>query len=341
MQRVTDIPIGQPQGLIDNHGRTINYVRLSVTDRCNLRCSYCMPEKMKFLPRNEILSYEEMERLMEILAARGINKVRITGGEPFVRKGLMEFLGRINAIEGINRIHITTNGVTTLPYIPRLKELGIAGVNLSLDTLDPQRFREITRRDNFDEVMESFQAFISHNIPLKVNMVVMESLNTDDILPMALLSKDNPADIRFIEEMPFNGSSVGKQKLRWNHKQILTTLKDRFPSLKPVSAEPHSTSTNYQINGHQGTVGIIAGFSRTFCGSCNRIRVTAQGQLQTCLYGDHCLDLKQLLRSDTTDEDIFTAISSVINNRFVDGWEAQKHRKKTSGISTSMSLIGG
>ena len=334
-------PAPSPGQFIDNHGREINYVRLSVTDRCNLRCSYCMPEKMKFLPRAEILSYEEMERLVTLLAARGISKVRITGGEPFVRKGLMDFLFRINDIPGIQRIHITTNGVTTLPYIADLKRLGVAGINLSLDSLDADRFREITRRDNFDQVMASFYAFLKHGIPLKVNMVVMEASNTADIIPMALLSRDYPVDIRFIEEMPFNGLDAGKQKLRWHHRQIHKLLKEHFPSLTALPSEPYSTSKTYQIDGHVGTVGIIAGFSRTFCGTCNRIRITAQGKLQTCLYGEGRIDLKEALRSGKSDQEIMAIIDGAIGNRFADGWEAQKHNSATSAISKSMSLIGG
>ncbi len=330
-----------PDQLIDNHGREINYVRLSVTDRCNLRCSYCMPEKMKFLPRKEILSYEEMERLMTLLAGHGISKVRITGGEPFVRKGLMDFLFRLDAIPGITRIHITTNGVTTLPYIPQLKELGIAGINLSLDSLDRERFREITRRDNFDQVMASFHSFLDHGIRLKVNMVVMEAFNTDDIIPMALLSRDYPVDVRFIEEMPFNGLNAGKQQLRWHHRRIRDHLAAHFPTLTVLASEPYSTSTNYRIDGHAGTVGIIAGFSRTFCSTCNRIRITAQGKLQTCLYGDSRIDLKDILRSGVSDQEVMAVIAKAIGSRFADGWEAQKHNVQTSDVSKSMSLIGG
>lgn len=327
--------------LIDNHGRRINYVRLSVTDRCNLRCIYCMPEKMRFLPRKEILSYEEMTRLMQILAGMGINKVRLTGGEPFVRKDMMDFLWELRSISGIEKIHLTSNGVLTGQYVPELKKLDIASINLSLDSLDKERFFKITRRDDFEKVMQCFHKIIDHDIPLKVNAVLMEEHNTDDIIPMTNLTKEYPVDVRFIEEMPFNGTDGGKPKLRWNFKRIYEQLQSEYPGIYKLDDEPASTSMNYGIPGHRGTVGIIAGFSRTFCGSCNRIRITAKGMLQTCLYGEGVLDVKQLLRSDASDEDIATEIRCAVGKRFKDGWEAEKARKKITEISESMSLIGG
>ncbi len=327
--------------LIDNFGRRINYVRLSVTDRCNLRCAYCMPENMRFSPTNQLLTFAEMERLMRLLASMGVTKVRITGGEPFVRPGLMDFLHRLRDIPGVEKIHITTNGVLTGPLLPELKELGVSGINLSLDSLNPERFFRITRRDKFAEVMNCFHQTLAHDIPLRINMVLMEGQNEQDLLPMSRLTKDHPVAVRFIEEMPFNGTNSGRPKLLWNYRRIVETLRAEFPGMYRLADEPASTSINYQIPGHRGTVGVIAGFSRTFCGTCNRIRITAGGALQTCLYGHEIMNVRDLMRRDLSDDDIKSAFRLHIGNRARDGWAAQRQRPARNGVSKSMSLIGG
>lgn len=328
--------------LIDNFGRRITYLRLSVTDRCNLRCVYCMPEQgVPFLSREQILSFEEMERILRLLAGMGVNKVRITGGEPFVRKGLMDFLRRVHAIEGVQAIHITTNGVLTAPHVPELKRLGVKSINLSIDTLDRERFFQMTRRDELERVLACFHTILAHDIPLKINMVLMEGQNAEDIIPMSRLSRDYPVEVRYIEEMPFNGADGGRRKLFWNHKRILETLRNEYPGLYPLESEANSTSMNFRVPGHKGDLGIIAGFSRTFCGSCNRIRVTARGTLQTCLYGEGVLDLKSLLRGGATDEEIKNMFRQCTGQRFKDGWEAEKQRSQPLDVSQSMALIGG
>ena len=195
--------------VIDNHGRPINYLRLAVTDRCNLRCFYCMPEEgIKYVPKPHLLTWEEMERVIRILVRMGVDKVRITGGEPFVRRGIMEFLEELSQIEGLQQINITTNGVLTAPLVPDLKRIGIKSVNLSLDTLDRQRFFDITRRDEFPNVWQTFEALQAHNISTKINTVVMSGKNTDDIIPMAELTRHSAVSVRFIEEMPFNGDGA-------------------------------------------------------------------------------------------------------------------------------------
>ena len=328
--------------VFDNHGRPISYVRLSVTDRCNLRCFYCMPATgMTFLPRKELLSYEEMERLIKILAMMGVSKVRITGGEPFVRRDLIDFLRRAKAIEGIEEIHITTNGVLTKKYLPILKDIGIASINLSLDTLDKAKFKELTRRDEFDKVWDTFNAILEHDIPLKLNAVVIDGKNTDDIIPMVELAKNYPVGVRFIEEMPFNGGDAHFQKIKWNHHKILETIQTKYPNISPVKSAANSTSSNYLIEGYKGTFGIIAAYSRTFCGTCNRIRITSQGTLQTCLYGNSMLSMRDLLRSNKDDEVIKQALLKTFSNRAKDGFEAEKNRKRDSPKAESMSVIGG
>jgi molybdenum cofactor biosynthesis protein A len=328
--------------LYDNHNRPINYLRLAVTDRCNLRCFYCMPEEgVKYLPKRALLTYEEMERLVRLTAPMGINKVRITGGEPFVRHQLIDFLWKLSDIEGINDIRITTNGVLTAPYIPEMKKMGIRSVNLSLDTLDSQNFLQITRRHEFDKVMQTLYLLLDHDIEVKLNVVVMEGKNTHELGQLAALTRDHPISVRFIEEMPFNGEGSHYPVLMWNHRKILNTLRADFPDIYKVEDEPFATAYNYQIPGHNGYIGIIAAFSRTFCGTCNRIRLTAQGQLKTCLYDEGVLDIKALLRGGAADEEVQKILLNAFQHRAKDGFEAESRRSGQNPVSESMSLIGG
>ncbi|OJJ20892.1 cyclic pyranopterin phosphate synthase MoaA [marine bacterium AO1-C] len=331
-----------PSQIIDNHGRPVNYVRLAVTDRCNLRCFYCMPEEgIKYLPKKHLLSYEEMERLIRLLAKMGINKIRITGGEPFLRRDLIDFMQTISEIEGIQELNITTNGVLTEQYISRMIDMGVKAVNLSLDTLDKERFKKITRRDEFDKVMQCLHALIESGMRTKINMVVMAGQNTEDIIPLAALTKNAPVDVRYIEEMPFNGEGLRNAEFTWNYKQILATLTKQYPNIEQLVSKPNSTSTNYQVPGHQGTLGIIAAFTRNFCGSCNRIRITAQGTLKTCLYDNGVLDIKQLIRSGANDEELAKALLGAFNKRAKDGYEAEQKRDNNLPVTESMSTIGG
>lgn len=278
---------------------------------------------------------------MSILASLGITKVRLTGGEPFVRNDLMKLINRIVETPGIEELHLTTNGVLTGPYIPELKKLGLKSVNLSLDTLDPQRFKMITRRDEFEAVSSTLDSLLEHKIAVKINAVVMEGKNIEDILPLVELTRKHSLDVRFIEEMPFNGEGNHYPTLKWTYKAILKYIREQFPSLVKVSDAPFSTSYNYQVPGHKGTVGVIAAFSRTFCGTCNRIRVTAQGTLKTCLYDDGVLDIRQLLRNGSSDDEIKRHLVHAFNHRVKDGYEAEKARKNRQPASESMSTIGG
>ncbi len=326
--------------LKDNHGRTVNYLRLAVTDRCNLRCFYCMPEHgIDWLQRKELMTYEEMLQLCEILVPMGIEKIRITGGEPFARKDFMQFLIKLSGIKGLKELTLTTNGVLTAPYIPELKRIGIKAVNLSLDTLDQNRFFAITRRDELDKVLHTMHELLKHDIHVKLNAVVMEGRNTEDIIPLAALTKNYPIAVRYIEEMPFNGNGEYKG-LAWDHIKILDELKTTYPDIQKIADPQYSTSYNYQIPNHKGTVGIIAAYTRSFCGSCNRIRITPQGDLQTCLYADGSLNVKDLLRAQQTAEDIQQAIKQAILNKDKDGRIAEQKRAATSS-QTSMASIGG
>ena len=327
--------------VIDNHGRPISYLRLAVTDRCNLRCFYCMPEEgIKYVPKPHLLTWEEMERTIRILVNMGVDKVRLTGGEPFVRRGIMDFLEELNKIDGLRQINITTNGVLTAPLIPEFQRLGIKSVNLSLDTLDRQRCFDITRRAEFQNVWQTFEALQEYNIPTKLNSVVMSGKNTDDIIPMADLTRTHNVSVRFIEEMPFNGDGAHEYQEFWNYRKILEELRKTYPGIYKLPDPPASTSYNYQIPGHKGTIGIIAAFSRTFCGTCNRLRITPQGQFKTCLYDDGVFNIKNLLRQGLDDANITQRIFEALQHRAKDGFEAEA-RRTVGSVSESMSTIGG
>jgi molybdenum cofactor biosynthesis protein A len=328
--------------LYDNHNRPITYVRLAVTDRCNLRCFYCMPEEgIHYLPKKELLSFEEIERLITLLASMGISKVRLTGGEPFVRNDLMNLIRRIVEIPGIKDLHLTTNGVLTAPHIPELKKLGIGSVNLSLDTLDKNRFKLITRRDEFEPVMKTFRLLLEHDIAVKINAVVMEDKNIDDIIPLIELTRHNNVEVRFIEEMPFNGEGTHYPTLLWTYKKILGYIQEHYPALHKIQDPLNSTSYSYTIPGYRGNIGIIAAFSRTFCGTCNRIRVTAQGGLKTCLYDDGVLNIRDRMRAGVSDEVIKQDLLYAFSHRAKDGFEAEEKRKDHQPVHESMSTIGG
>jgi cyclic pyranopterin phosphate synthase len=299
-----------------------------------------MPEEgIHYLPKSALLSYEEMLRLLRVLAALGISKVRITGGEPFVRKDLIPFLYQVRAIAGIEKIHLTTNGVLTANYLQDLKALKINGVNLSLDSLDRERFFQITRRDDFTQVFQTLLFLLENDIPTKINCVVMANRNIADLIPLAELSKNYPLGVRFIEEMPFNGEGIREDKFLWNYRQILAHLENHFGKLSKLSDEANSTSYNYQIPHYQGSVGVIPAFSRTFCGTCNRIRITAQGILKLCLYEDGGMDLRKLLRSGISDADLKETFLTAFRQRPRDGYEAEANR--SSPVIESMTTIGG
>jgi molybdenum cofactor biosynthesis protein A len=328
--------------LEDNFGRQIKYLRLSVTDRCNLRCFYCMPaEGIHYLPKNELLTYEEMLRIAAIFSDLGIEKIRITGGEPFARKDLIEFLEKLSLNDNINSISLTTNGILTKPFLPRLKDLGIDQINLSLDSLSRQNFHKITRRDEFITVMETFRQLLELGFKVKINAVVMDGINDHEINDLARLVQEYPVSVRFIEEMPFNGSRKVPSNIKWTSTKILSQLKTAFPDIRKVISPANSTSDNYIFDGAKGNVGIIAAYTRSFCGTCDRIRITSTGEMRTCLYGSNVLNIKDLLRNGTDDKMITSEIIRVVQKRAKDGFEAERIRDKNNPVGESMSIIGG
>jgi molybdenum cofactor biosynthesis protein A len=322
--------------LTDAHNRTINYVRLAVTDRCNLRCTYCMPEHMQFMPQQHLLTFGEIVTVMQALSEEGVSKIRITGGEPFLRKDLMQLLEQLTSMPGINEITITTNGVLTRPYIPQLKALGIRHVNLSLDTLQRDVFKKITYRDQFNAVMETLESLLAHDMQVKINTVVMDGVNTGELAAFAALTEQHPIAVRFIEEMPFNGQGHAFSGIQWNYEKILSALQERY-TLEKMEDAPASTSLNYHIPGHAGHIGVIPAYSRTFCGSCNRIRITPTGGFKTCLYGQDVLNVRDLLRSGVSQAEMIQEIRQALAIRAANGFEAEQLSRRFE----SMSVIGG
>ncbi|MCH6574107.1 MAG: GTP 3',8-cyclase MoaA [Bacteroidetes bacterium] len=315
----------------------MNYLRLAVTDRCNLRCQYCMPaEGIPLNGRDHILHFEEMEQLIQIFQDLGVNKLRITGGEPFVRKGLLEFLKRVNKFEGINSINITTNAVFIGDIISDLEQLKIGSLNISLDSLQKDRFFKITRRDEFEIVMENIDKALKSTIPVKLNMVVLAGINDDEILSFTRLAKDNLVEVRFIEQMPFSGGPASESIISAD--QILDILRQQYPLLYEQNL-PNSTARVFYNPGYKGTIGIIAGYSRTFCSSCTRLRITPEGMLKTCLYDRGAVNLKEMLRAGKTDLQIKDAIIMAVQNRAKDGFESQE--RSSQDYNVSMAQIGG
>ncbi|MBO9151228.1 GTP 3',8-cyclase MoaA [Chitinophaga sp. GCM10012297] len=321
--------------LTDQHDRRISYLRLAVTDRCNLRCTYCMPEKMQFLGRASLLTFEEISRLVRLLAAEGIERVRITGGEPFLRKDLLSLL---EIIAAHCEVAVTTNGVLTAPFVPALRKMGVKKVNLSLDTLHAERFQRITRRDGFAAVMNTLQTLLEHEMEVKINMVVMNGVNTDELHAFTELTRQNLLSVRFIEEMPFNGQGNGFSGIEWHYRRILSHIGEKFELQKRQDA-PGSTALSYRIPGHAGNIGVIPAFSRTFCGTCNRLRVTPTGGVKTCLYGHDAMNVRDLMRDGFSDGSLISAIRSAIAGKHADGFSAE--RANARKMLESMSAIGG
>ncbi|MFV0436010.1 MAG: GTP 3',8-cyclase MoaA [Desulfopila sp.] len=325
--------------LIDPFGRRITYLRLSITDRCNLRCRYCMPATgvQKVLAHEEILSYEELLRLATVFTGLGIDKIRITGGEPFVRKGCLEFMQRLRAQNPEVSIHLTTNGVAVGPHLAGLKALGINGINLSLDTLDPVRFQEITRRDRLAAVLAVLAEIERLALPLKINAVVQPDTGDDELLRLASLVRERPVGLRFIELMPFSGKEREERPLVTE--PLGQRLARLFPGIEEITGSLVETARRFTVPGFVGTLGIIEGESRKFCATCNKLRVTASGMLKNCLYDQGVLDMRSLLRRESDDGEIARQIRCCVGRKLANGYEAAK--RKAGRSQDSMASIGG
>ena len=327
--------------LVDNFGRQMGYVRLAVTDRCNLRCQYCMPAQgIDIVPRQELLTFKEMYRLIRVLTELGVQKVRLTGGEPFVRKDFVGFLEMLSHNDLLEAINITTNGALISQHIDRIEKLGkVKDINLSIDSLSREKFAKITRRDAFPEVYKTLELLEKSSLNLKLNIVVQSGVNTDEIVDFVRFTKDKNVAVRFIEEMPFNGKGQREMEENWTFKKILNEIKTEF-NVKELVSEKSSTSRNYAIDNHLGTVGIIPAFTRTICNNCNRIRITSTGTFKNCLFDDGVFNLRDFIREGASNEDLKELFLSLVKAKPANGFIAEANRKD-GGASESMSTIGG
>jgi len=327
-----------PSRLKDNFGRRMDYLRLAVTDRCNLRCQYCMPAQgMEFAHRSEVLTWNEMERLCRIFVDSGVRKIRITGGEPFARQGLTGFLEQLQGFDNRPDIGITTNGTLLRHYIENLQEIDVTNINVSLDSLSPETFAKITRRTDFEQILGAIYEAYLRGFRLKINMVILPGVNDHEIPDFVRLTDDMDIAVRFIEPMPFNGDDISPLE-PMSGDQILAKIQEEFP-LRNLRENDSKIASLYQVPGYAGKIGIIYGYSRSFCDDCSRIRVSATGQLRTCLYGSNVLDLRNMLRAGSSDVQIREAFREVLQNRYKSGVEAEAAQEQNQ--YESMSAIGG
>jgi cyclic pyranopterin phosphate synthase len=302
--------------LTDTFGRVHTYLRISLTERCNLRCQYCMPaEGVTLKPQPEILTFEEIERLAYLFVGAGVDKIRLTGGEPLVRKDVEEVVRRIGRIPGLRTLAMTTNGLLLAKKLPDLHAAGLNLLNISLDTLRPDRFAHITRREGFDLVLQAIESALTFGYrPVKVNCVVMRGFNDDELADFVDLTRDRPIEVRFIEYMPFAGN--GWQDDRFMpYTEMSERIVARHPALERVADGPNETSKTYHVPGYAGSVGFITSMSENFCGGCNRLRITADGNLKVCLFGNAEVSLRDAMRAGATDDDLRVLIAAAVQRK--------------------------
>ncbi|MDH3626901.1 MAG: GTP 3',8-cyclase MoaA [Acidobacteriota bacterium] len=328
--------------LVDSYGRVHDDLRISVTDRCNLRCHYCMPVDPDWFPREEILSYEEMMRVVRIVATMGVRKVRLTGGEPLVRRDISRFVAMLNATDEVQDLSLTTNGLLLDRLAEELAAAGLRRVNVSLDTLDAARFAAVTRRDALQKVIEGLRAATSAGLsPIKINAVLVRGSNDDEIESLAEYARDHGWELRFIECMPLDNDR------RWEPDRVVTgqEVRDRISRRWPIEPkrrdDPSSPAARWQYVDGRGSVGFIDSVSQPFCSTCSRLRLTADGKFMVCLYDNREIDLKQLLRSGADDRAIGEAIRAAVAGKGRGGALDLLERKEVLPASRSMHQIGG
>lgn len=307
--------------LLDTFGRLHNNLRISVTDRCNLRCTYCMPEEVTFLDRKELLSFEEITRFVRIAAPLGINKVRLTGGEPLLRRDLPTLTRMLCDIPGIKDVGLTTNGLLLGDQAQALFDAGLRRINISLDALDPDRFRQLTRRDGVELVLEGIQAAKKAGFdPVKINAVSIRGVTEPEVVPLARYARENGLEMRFIEYMPIGADQWEREKVYFAH-EILEQIERGIGPLVPArDYDPKAPAMDFEYQDGGGRIGIIASISRPFCQHCNRVRLTADGKLRNCLFALDEVDLKPLLRGDAPDE----IIAAKVRQNVADKWEGHE-----------------
>jgi cyclic pyranopterin phosphate synthase len=326
--------------LVDGHGREIGDVRISVTDRCNFRCQYCMPaEGLPWLDRADILSYEEIARVVALLASMGVHDVRLTGGEPLARRELWRLVAMLSPLAGVHDLSLTTNGYLLARQVEQLVAAGLRRVNVSLDALAPDRFFQLTRRNSLKQVLEGLKAAerFPELRPIKVNVVALRDFTEDEVVRFAEFARKHPYEVRFIEFMPLDADRT------WSHDRVLPNSEVRalihaaYP-LEPLGRERHGTARRWRFADGQGEIGFISPVSEPFCGDCNRIRVTAEGKLRTCLFSMTETDLRGPLRSGASDDELEAIIREAV-------WAKElKHHINDAGFVQplrTMSQIGG
>ena len=323
--------------LVDPFGRTVRDLRISVTDRCNFRCQYCMPaEGMQWLPREEILSFEEIERFARIcINYFGFDGIRLTGGEPLVRAHLPELVERL-ALLGVDTA-LTTNGATLRMHAKALAEAGLKRINISLDSLQPERFLELTRRDELDRVLDGIEAALDAGLqPVKINVVMMRGINDDEIVDFAEFGRDKGLTVRFIEFMPLEAGDVWNEDLVVPADEIVEKINKAIP-IEPIVRGSEPAERWRYLDG-KGEVGVIASVTKPFCGDCDRVRLTAEGQFRTCLFAVDEFDMRSLLRSEANDEEIAKAIVDAVGTKWAGHSIGQVNFIRPS---RTMSQIGG
>ncbi|HMC66283.1 MAG TPA: GTP 3',8-cyclase MoaA [Gemmataceae bacterium] len=325
--------------LVNTFGRVHNNLRISVTDRCNLRCTYCMPEEVVFLDKGELLTFEEIAYFVRVAATLGIDKIRLTGGEPLMRRDLPRLVRMVADVPGIRDIGLTTNGILLAGHAQALYDAGLRRINISLDTLDPARFRQLARRDGLEQVIEGILAAKRAGFqPIKINAVSIRGITEHEVVPLARFAREHGLEMRFIEYMPIGADQWERSKVYFAH-EIVEQLEGEVCPIVPVEDyDPRAPAMEFRYTDGGGRVGIIASISRPFCLSCNRIRLTADGKLRNCLFALDEVDVKQLLRHGAPDAEI----ADLIRKNVLAKWEG--HEINTSRFIKplrTMHAIGG
>lgn len=326
----------------DNFGRRIEYLRISLTDRCNLRCVYCMPEEgVPYEDPASVLTWDEIERLVRVYAGAGLKKIRLTGGEPLVRKNVPELAARLSAVPGVREVTLTTNGILLPRDAEALYAAGIRRVNISMDTLRPERFQQIARRPDYDRAWEGVETALRVGFsPIKLNCVVMRGVNDDEISDLARLTLTRPLSVRFLEYMPIGMVTPPEWRARYmGNEEVLSVLHATFPDLEALDDDPASTSRNFRIPGSLGTVGLINPISHRFCAGCNRLRLTANGRLVPCLSDNYEYDLMTPLRAGCSDTDILNHTCAALAHK--PEQSDFEGRLRRGGSLRIMAQIGG
>ena len=303
--------------LVDAYNRSLKDLRISVTDRCNFRCSYCMPlDEYEWIDKKEILTFEEITRLATLLVHLGVEKIRLTGGEPLVRQNLDRLVEKLSAIHELKDLCLTTNGALLAEKAQSLKEAGLRRINISVDSLDPDKFKRITKRGDLDRVLEGIFAAKKHGLhPIKLNAVIERGVNDDDIVPLVEFSRDNGFGIRFIEYMDVGNSNNWTSEKLVSKKEIIEKIHSRYPLKEVGRVDGSAPSVDYEFVDGRGDLGIIASVTEPFCSSCTRVRLTADGKVVTCLFSQVGHDVKALLRGGASDSEICELFSSIWKKR--------------------------